>query len=280
MTDVNRLGGQECGYIRTEEFDKDGILARVGLDLGAEPQVDGSSPTLGLKPPPHLSEPSTSDPSFPLFDATAQPSIEFDDMAYLAALDAPLPTNTGWEQLPPHINNVTEMSFIVPKVMWSLSWSEIPANEALNEQGSPTTELSTLLDYWGRDYFRHLLHQHSTLGIVECQIDPLPSHQVLPPQQAVHPSVFTRHRLVQSSFPLNESTVDSCGCASDVISKSCLQLQQHLEEASKSQNTSETCTCFERYRFLREYSIVAVVKTCCRIVDHLRDMVSPPYLLG
>ena len=119
-------------------------MARLDLDLGTERQVGGSSHTHGLKLPPHLSEPSTSDPRPPLFDATAQSSIEFDALAYLAALDAPLPTNTGWEHLPPRISDVTEMSFIVPKVMSWLAWSEIPAKEGLNGKGSPTTELDTL----------------------------------------------------------------------------------------------------------------------------------------
>lgn len=143
MTDVNGLDEQECGYMRTENFDKDDILARLGLGLGTELQVDGSSPTYGPKLPPHLSEPSISDPSFPLFDAAVQPSIEFDDMADLAAVNAPLPTSTGWGQPTPRTNNVTEVSFIYPKVVSWLTWSEISANKGLNGQGNPTTELNT-----------------------------------------------------------------------------------------------------------------------------------------
>ena len=146
LTDVNRLGEQERAYICTQEFADDDILARFGLDLGTQPQVDSSSRTLGLNIPPHLSEPSTSDPSFPLFDATAQPSIDFDDTAYTQtlaeALEAPLPTNTGWEQDPHHISNVIDMSFLVPDVMSWRAWMDIPANKEHNGQRSTTTELN------------------------------------------------------------------------------------------------------------------------------------------
>ena len=82
------------------------------------------------------------------------------------------------------------------------------------------------------------------------------------------------------SPPTNESPVDSCRCTSHEIYGSCSQLQRHLEEASKSQDLSRTCTCFEEYGFLRKYNVLVVVKTCCRIVDHLRDMVSPYHLFG
>ena len=146
LTDVNWLGEQERAYICTQEFADDDILARFGLDLGTEPQVDGSSHTLALNIPPHLSEPSTADPSFPLSDATAQPSIEFDDTAYTQtlaeALEAPLPTNTGWEQDPQHISDVIDMSFLIPDVMSWRAWLETPANKELNGQGSASTELN------------------------------------------------------------------------------------------------------------------------------------------
>ena len=141
---LNHLGEQERLYICTEEFANDDIPARLGLDFDTKPQVDGPSHTVGLNIAPNLSEASTSDPSFPLFDVTAQPSIEFDAMASLAALGAPLPTNTGWEQIPQHISSTIDMSLIVPQVMpWS-TWSEIPAKEGLNGTGSAITELNAL----------------------------------------------------------------------------------------------------------------------------------------
>ncbi len=170
LTDVNRLGEQERAYIRTEEFAKDDILARFGVDLGTEPQVDGPLHTLGLNIPPHLSEPSASDPSFPLFDATAQPSIDFDDIAYTQslaeALAAPLPTNTGWEQDSQDISNVIDMNFVVPDIISWRTWLAIPTSEELNGQGSTTTELnapSTEILVTGLSPQLHFGHQGHTI---------------------------------------------------------------------------------------------------------------------
>lgn len=142
---VEPLGEQELAYIRTEEFAKDDMLARLGLDLGLDVPDGGSLPKLALNIPPQPSEPSTPDPPFPLCNETAKALAEFDAMAYMAALDVPLPTSVGWEEGPRpslHGSGVIDMSFAVPHTTpWS-SWPEISANEGLNSQGSATNALS------------------------------------------------------------------------------------------------------------------------------------------
>lgn len=151
MTDVNPalepLGEQERAYICSEAFREDDILARLGLDLSTEAQAGDSSLTLGLNIVPQLCEPPAPSLPFSLCGATAQASTEFDAISYMAQLDVPLPTSTGWEQdpqLPLHANGVFDTSFIVPHTTpWS-SWPEIPANEGLNGQGSATTGLNAL----------------------------------------------------------------------------------------------------------------------------------------
>jgi hypothetical protein len=143
----NSLGEQERAYIRTKEFIDDDILARLGFDLGTSAQDGGSSHKLGLNISPQLSGPSTSGPTLSLYDAAAQAPAEFDTVTYMAELDAPLPTNTGWERDPRpslHISGVIDTSFTIPNTTpWSL-WSEIPANEGLDGQGSVTSELNAL----------------------------------------------------------------------------------------------------------------------------------------
>lgn len=119
-------------------------MARHGLNAGTEPQDDGPSHKLGLNILPQLNEPSTSDPNFTICGATAQASIEFGDMAYSAALEAPLPTNTGWEQVSQHISDVTDMSFVVPDMMLWTTWPEILADQRLNGQASTTPALDAL----------------------------------------------------------------------------------------------------------------------------------------
>ena len=141
------LGEQERAYICTDEFREDDIMARLGLDLGTEAQNGGSSHNQVLNIPPQLSEPSTSDPPFPPSDAAAQTSTEFDAMTYMAALDAPLPTSTGWDQDPQlslHVHSVFDTNFIVPTTTpWS-SWPDASANKGLNGQESVTTGLNPL----------------------------------------------------------------------------------------------------------------------------------------
>ena len=188
--DGNRLGEQERAYIRTEEFAKDDILARFGIGLGTELHVDGSLHALGLNSPPHLSEPSTSDPSLPLFGAIAKPSSELDDIAYTEALEAPLPTNTGWEQVTQHINSVTDMSLMVPSMMTWTTWSEILANEGLNAQGSATTELNSL----SPDFLVTALSPQLHLGPQGHTVDPtlasLQPPQLGRPRARTAPTVF------------------------------------------------------------------------------------------
>ena len=126
------------------------MMARLGLDLGTEAQNGGSSHNLGLNIP-RLSEPSTSDPLLPPPDAAAQTSTGFDavtyfgTMIYMAALDAPLPSGTGWDQDPQHVNHVNgvfDTSFIVPSTTpWS-PWPEVSANKGLNGQESATDAFS------------------------------------------------------------------------------------------------------------------------------------------
>jgi len=104
------------------------------------------------------------------------------------------------------------------------------------------------------------------------------SHQVLPslpptPVQEVHSSVVTGHEPPPPSSP-------SCPCNPAAIFQSCLELQQHLVEASHSENMSGACTCFATYGFLAKYGTMMVVRTCPLILEHLAAMVSLSYRFG